>query len=187
MSDGEGDGRPGAAPDAPHFQDHVSLGDGTALLVRSVEPDDADAVAAGYLHLSADSAYRRFFTIFSRLSPQQVRFFTDVDHRDHEALGALAADTGDGVGIARFIRSDTDPTCAECAIVVTDSWQRCGVGYELMRALVGRARDEGITTLSAEVLTENPALLALLRRFGPVRTQVSGPTTTATLQLQRSS
>jgi GNAT superfamily N-acetyltransferase len=187
MSAHDGDGRPDAAPDAPHFENHVSLGDGSAVLVRSVEPEDAEALATGYQHLSADSAYRRFFTIFTTLSPQQTRFFTDVDHRDHEALGALAADTGDGVGIARFIRSDIDPTYAECAIVVTDTWQRCGVGYELMRALVSRARDEGITTLSAEVLTENPALLALLRRFGPVRTQVSGPTTTATLQLRRSS
>jgi GNAT superfamily N-acetyltransferase len=187
MSADRGDGNPGAAQHAPHFRDHVSLSDGTTVLVRSVEPDDADALATGYQHLSADSAYRRFFTIFSKLSPQQTRFFTDVDHRDHEALGAVAPGTGDGVGIARFIRSDTDPACAECAIVVTDAWQRCGVGYELMRALIGRARDEGITTLSVEVLTENPALLALLRRFGPVRTQVSGPTTTATLRLLPSS
>jgi len=181
-----GDGgaeNPDAAHHAPRFRDRVALRDGTTVLVRSVEPDDADALSSGYRYLSTASAYQRFFTILPTLSPQQTRFFTDVDHRDHEALGAVATDTGDGVGIARFIRSDTDPTCAEFAIVVTDAWQRRGVGYELLRALIRRARDEGITTLNAEVLTDNPALLALLRQFGPVHSQVSGPTTSATLRL----
>jgi RimJ/RimL family protein N-acetyltransferase len=153
------------------------------VLVRRVEPGDAEALTTGFEHLSATSAYQRFFTVFPSLTPAQTRFLTDVDHRDHEALGAVLPETGVGVGITRFNRSPTDPTSAEFAIVVADAWQRRGVGYQLLRALVRRARDEDIGTLTADVLTENPALLALLRHFGPVRTQVDGPTTTATLHL----
>jgi ribosomal protein S18 acetylase RimI-like enzyme len=161
----------------------VALTDGTTVLVRSVEPGDAEELAARYQLLSETSAYQRFFTVPPRLSPQQVRFFTQVDHRNHEALGAITPETGHGVGIARFIRSDTDPASAELAIVVADDWQRRGVGFQLLRTLLRRAREEDVTTISAEVLTDNSALLGLLRHFGSVDTVVSGSTTTATLRL----
>jgi len=183
--DGDGDdGETGAGGrSAPRVWEDVPLSDGTTVLVRSVEPCDAGELAAGYQLLSERSAYQRFFTILPRLSPQQLRFFTQVDHRDHEALGAVAPETGQGVGIARFIRSDTDPASAELAIVVADDWQRRGVGFQLLRTLLRRAREENVTTISAEVLTDNSALLGLLRHFGPVDIEVSGTTTTATLRL----
>lgn len=170
------------ADEAP-VREQVSLTDGTTVVVRSVEPDDADALAAGYQQLSATSAYRRFFTTYPRLSPAQVRYFTAVDHHDHEALGAVTAHAGEGIGIARYIRDPHDPLSAELAIVILDTWQRLGVGAQLMRVLCDRARDEGITTLVAEVLTDNAALPALLRRFGTVHTHTSGTTTHATLDL----
>jgi GNAT superfamily N-acetyltransferase len=180
IGDGDGgtDGRAG-----PSVWENVALPDGTMVLVRSVEPGDAEELAAGYQLLSDTSAYQRFFTVLPRLSPQQLRFFTQVDHRDHEALGAVAPETGQGVGIARFIRSDTDPAGAELAIVVADDWQRRGVGFQLLRTLLRRARQENVTTITAEVLTDNSALLTLLRHFGPVDTEVDGTTTTATLRL----
>lgn len=165
------------------MSEEVALTDGTTVLVRSVEPCDADELAARYQSLSETSAYQRFFTVMPRLSDQQVRFFTEVDHRDHEALGAVETETGQGVGIARFIRSDSEPNSAELAIVVADAWQGRGVGFQLLRALLRRAREEDVTTISAEVLTDNHALLALLRHFGSVHTEVSGTTTTATLRL----
>lgn len=183
---GDGDGETGAGGrSGPSVWEDVALSDGTTVLVRSVEPCDAEELAAGYQLLSDTSAYQRFFAILPRLSPQQLRFFTQVDHHDHEALGAVAPETGQGVGIARFIRSDTDPTSAELAIAVADDWQRRGVGFQLLRTLLRRAREENVTTISAEVLTDNSALLGLLRHFGPVDTEVSGTTTTATLRLPR--
>jgi GNAT superfamily N-acetyltransferase len=148
----------GADPDV--VREQVSLNDGTTVLVRSVGPGDAEALRRGYRQLSATSAYQRFFTVFPDLSPQQVRYFTAVDHHDHEALGAVA-ERGDPVGIARYIRDDPrDPGSAEMAIVVVDTWQGRGVGQQLLRVLCRRARQEGVTTLRAEFLSENPALPA---------------------------
>ena len=179
--DGAADDDGDTAVDA--VREQVVLTDGTTVLVRSVESGDAEALAAGYQQLSATSAYQRFFTIYPELSPQQVRYFTAVDHRDHEALGAVTAESGDGVGIARYIRDPADPGCAELAVVVVDTWQRLGVGHRLMRVLCRRAREEGISTLRAEFLSENPALPALLRRFGTVYTDTAGTTSTAVLEL----
>lgn len=172
----------GASSDG--LREQAVLTDGTTVVVRSVEPGDADALAAGYHQLSETSAYQRFFTLYPQLSAKQVRYFTAVDHRDHEALGAVTTDSGEGVGIARYIRDSTDPRCAELAIVVVDSWQRLGVGQQLMRLLCRRAREEGITTLRAEYLSENRGLPALLRSFGTVDTAMDGPTSTAILELK---
>lgn len=172
------------------MREEVVLPDRTTIVVRSVHPEDADALAAGYEQLSATSAYRRFFTVPPRLSPAQVRYFTAVDHHDHEALGAVSTSTtgvdddgSSGIGVARYIRERDDPYSAELAIVVLDSWQRRGVGFELLRLLCDRAREEGITRLRAEILADNPSLPALLRRFGPVQTQADGSIVSATLDL----
>ena len=59
----------------------VRLRDGSAMLIRPVRPEDAGLLEDGLAGL---------------------RDFTDVDHRDHEALGALAHVRGGDVGIARY-------------------------------------------------------------------------------------
>ena len=51
----------------------------------------------------------RCLTPGQELSPAELRYFTDVDHRDHEALGALNHPAGRGVGVARYIRDADDP------------------------------------------------------------------------------
>ena len=42
------------------------------------------------------------------LSSAELRYFTDVDHHDHEALGVLNHSGGRGVGVARYIRDADD-------------------------------------------------------------------------------
>ena len=84
---------------------------------------------------------------------------TDVDHRDHEALVALAPGSGQLVGVARFIRNPREPDQAEVAVTVIDSWQRRGLGAALLRELAQRAAEEGIRHFTAEILAENRPML----------------------------
>ena len=73
-------------------------------------------------------------TPIAELSESQLRYLTEVDHDDHEALIAFDAATGDGVGVARFVRLEDDPTSAEAAITVIDEWQGRGLGTALCPA-----------------------------------------------------
>jgi GNAT superfamily N-acetyltransferase len=82
---------------------------------------------------------------------------------------AIDARTGQGVGVARYIRSRHDPTSAELGIAVVDDWQRMGVGTRLATALADRARQEGIAVLTALVLAENKLMLNLAGELGKVR------------------
>src|SRR5689334_6429083 len=55
-----------------------------------------------------------------RANRRRVRYFTDVDHHDHEAIVALSAGDGRGVGVARFVRAVDDDQAAEVAVTVVD-------------------------------------------------------------------
>ena len=164
----------------PH---QITLRSGHRVLVRPVCPDDAPALAEAYEQLSETSRYRRFFTAKPHLSEQSLAFFTDVDHRDHEALVAVAPGSGQLVGVARFIRNPREPDQAEVAITVTDSWQRRGLGTALLRELAQRAAEEGISHFSAEILAENQPMISLAHRLGDTETTSSGSTVSARIDL----
>ena len=141
----------------------VVLGDGSTVLIRPVRSADAPLVADGFARLSARSRQLRFLTPKKELSPAELRYFTDVDHHDHEALGALDHADGRGVGIARYVRDADDPQAAEIAVTVIDDWQGRGLGTELVAQLSERARSEGIRRFTALVAADNPAMAGLLR------------------------
>ena len=141
----------------------VVLRDGSTVLIRPVHSADAPLLADGFARLSARSRQLRFLTPKKELSPAELRYLTDIDHHDHEALGALNHADGRGVGIARYIRDADDPQAAEVAVTVVDDWQRRGLGTELVAQLSERARSEGIRRFTARVAADNVAMAALLR------------------------
>jgi|SRR5215213_4997699 len=144
------------------------LRDGHQILIRPISPEDSDELSAGMERLSPESRYRRFFTPASRLNASQLRYLTDVDHHDHEALVAVQPDTGHGIGVARFVRSAADAELAEVAVAVADSWHGRGVATALLGRLTERAREEGIRRFSAEILAENQPMLELIDDLGEV-------------------
>jgi len=121
-----------------------------------------------FARLSARSRQLRFLTAKNTLSEAELRFLTEVDHHDHEALGALSAD-GRGVGIARYIRDPGDPKAAEIAVTIVDDWQGRGLGTELLAQLSDRARQAGICRFTATVAYGNAAMVALLQNMGAER------------------
>jgi RimJ/RimL family protein N-acetyltransferase len=140
-----------------------------SIEIRPVRPEDRTALQAGFDRLSERSRYRRFLSPHSRLTDSELRYFIEVDHHDHEALVAIDPATGEGIGIARYIRSRVDDHVAELAVAVADDWQRHGVGSELAAALADRARDEGITAFTASLFTDNTLMLSVIRHLGAVR------------------
>ena len=149
----------------------VVLRDGSMALIRQVQAADAPLLADGFARLSAESRSTRCLGAKKELSPAELRYLVDVDHYDHEALGALEHPGGQGVGIARYIRQPSDPQTAEIAVTVIDDWQGRGLGTELIRQLSGRAWRAGIRRFIAMATADNLAAVRLLRtmRAQPVR------------------
>lgn len=146
----------------------VRIRDGSEVDLRPIEPSDKDLLREGFERLSLESRYERFLSPLDHLSAAVLRYFTEVDHHDHEALVALDPESGRMVGVARYVR-DENPEIAEAAITVADDWQGRGLGTLLLHELAERAREEGIERFSAYVLARNEDMLGLLRRLGPAR------------------
>jgi len=144
------------------------LRDGREIVVRPIRPDDRAELAAGMTRLSPESRYRRFFTPTEGLSASALRYLTEVDHHDHEALVALEPGTERGIGVARYVRSRQDPELAEVAVAVEDSWHNRGVATALLGRLTQRAREVGVRRFSAEILSDNQPMLDLIDELGEV-------------------
>lgn len=155
--------------ESPEIQT-VTLGDDTELLVRQVQQDDKGLLAEAFERLSPESRYRRFFRPLDRLSRRDLAYLTEIDHHDHEALVAIDRETGQLVGVARYVR-DAQPHLAEVSVVVGDPWQRRGVATALLERLVERARQAGITHFVALVLAENRQALELFEHRVPRHTR----------------
>jgi phosphoglycerate kinase len=148
--------------------------DAAAIEIRPIRADDKQALREGCDRLSEHSRYRRFLSPHRSLTPDELSYFTELDHHDHEALVAIDAATGHGIGVARYVRSRVDPTVAELAVAVADDWQGHGVGGRLGEALVDRARSEGIERFSALMLADNEPMLNLIRDLGAVHDRHDG-------------
>jgi GNAT superfamily N-acetyltransferase len=143
-----------------------TLRSGQEVLVRPIRPQDSQGLLEGFQRLSPESRYRRFLAPMAKLGRAQLRYLTEVDHHDHEALLAIDPQTRNGLGVARFVRSREDPAVAEVAVAVADDWQGRGLGTALLHDLAGRAREEGILRFSAAVLAENSAVIEMVFKLG---------------------
>jgi RimJ/RimL family protein N-acetyltransferase len=148
----------------------VPLRDERVVLVAPLSVDDRGRFLGGVARLSPESVYKRFMTPVERLSESQLRYLLEVDHRSHEALMAVDEDSGDAVGVARFVRLPDRPEAAEAAVVVVDDWQGYGLGKALSRLLAERAVELGVERFEALLLVDNEPMMALLESLGPVRT-----------------
>jgi len=154
-----------AAADDPQT---ITLLDGTEIGVRPIRPQDRDELKRGMERLGTESRYRRFLAPVGRLTGAQLTYLTDVDHHDHEALVGIDTRTGDGIGVARFVRltSEGDPQAAEFAVTVADDWQGRGVGTVLLNLLSDRAREEGVERFRGTMLATNRPIQDLVGLLG---------------------
>ena len=138
---------------------------GARFVLRPLCVSDREAVRAIFAWMSPESRRRRFLTAKPELSDRELTYLTDVDHVHHEALTAIDRRDGSIVGVARYVRWPERASAADVAIEVADDLQRNGIGLMLAEALIRRARENGITVLTATTLWENRPARALLRRL----------------------
>ena len=152
----------------------MALRDGSRVLIRPVQPADKALFAESWEHFGEESRYRRFLGAKGDLSARDLAYFTEVDHVDHEAIGARDAESGAGVGVARYVRLAEQPAVAEAAVSVVDAWQGRGLGGELLRRLTGRAREHGVERFQASLFAFNHSMLALFEEVGEVQVHERG-------------
>jgi RimJ/RimL family protein N-acetyltransferase len=142
--------------------ERVTLSDGSAVRVRPLRGDDEPALRAFLGEVSPESLRRRFCGA-TDLARAATSLVCDCGP-DELALVVEAATSGEIVGHAASFRLGTSR--AEVAFLVTDEWQGRGLGSLLLSRLADHAESHGLSTLVADVLPSNRAMLTVFERSG---------------------
>jgi len=163
--------RPAIRPYPIEYVSRWTMRDGHQAIIRPICAEDEPRMVEFHKSLSDASVYLRFFQaqkLESRVAHERLirRCFLDYDRE--MALVAELPNAHSGaselLGVGRLVRQG-DGSEAELGLLVTDRWQGCGVGTELLTRLIEIAQHEGIERIRAEMLSENHAMLALAKRF----------------------
>ena len=149
------------------LEEQVTLKDGLQLLIRPIQPEDAERERAFVARLSPETLYFRFMMPVRELPPAMIERFTQIDYGRELALVGI---TGEGaqqklVGVAR-ITPTTVPARCEFAIVVEETMQGTGLARTLMQRLFDAARSRGYSEIEGAVLRENPRMLKFCESLG---------------------
>jgi acyl-CoA synthetase (NDP forming)/GNAT superfamily N-acetyltransferase len=142
---------------------YALIADGTTVEIRSAAAGDFDAVVQMHRAMSPDNIYLRFFSLSPAAAEQEARRICREPAADHVALLAWLA--GELVGVASY-ETGGKPGTAEIAFAVADHAHHRGVATLLLEHLVSAARDRRVQTFTAEVLTDNFAMLKVFADAG---------------------
>jgi acetyltransferase len=157
----------------------LQLKTGMKISIRPIRPDDEPAMARFHESLSDRSVYLRYFhmeKLSSRVAHTRLAKRCFIDYDTEMALIAEYLNPEDGrnelIAVGRLIRTPGGNE-AEIALIVSDKFQKCGVGAELMRHLIQVGRDEKLERIVATVLPENIGMrvLASHNGFKPVKSE----------------
>jgi N-acetylglutamate synthase-like GNAT family acetyltransferase len=164
-------------PRVPGRRERVALPAGPELTIRRAGPDDLAEALAMHGRCSQRTLLRRYH------GPAQDadRYLAHLlSPRFGQTLVAESA-TGRIVALAHLLW-DGDET--EVALLVEDTWQRRGIGAELLRRLTAVASDAGCAGVYAITQSDNTGMVAAMRRLGlPLDYQVEDGTLVITARL----
>lgn len=162
-------------PYPARFEQVQPLPGGGEYLMRPVRPGDGAMLQQLVHNLSPQSRYFRFVSSRAELPPSMLARFTLIDYDREMALVAVlrepdpadpeAAGSERIIGVSRYITNPDRSSC-EFSLVVADEWSGKGIGSRLMQGIMDVARERGLKTMEGLVLSNNPAMLKLMRSLG---------------------
>ena len=149
-----------------------TMKDGNPVSIRPIRPEDEPLMVKFHETLSDRSVYLRYFCSLSlsrRVAHERLLRICFGDYDREMALVAEHTDpvTGErriiAVGRMNKLHAGNE---AEVAVLVSDQYQKLGLGNELLSRVVQIARDEKLGRVSAEMLTDNVAMQVIMKHLG---------------------
>jgi acetyltransferase len=163
---------PAIRPDPSSYVGAWTMRDGTQVTIRPIHSDDEPLMVKFHATLSDRTVYMRYFTSLSlarRTAHERLAriCYTDFDREIVLVAERAGPEGGERhiLGIGRLNKLTTEGE-AEIAVLVSDEHQHKGLGTELLRRLIGVARDLGVSRIVAEMLRDNLAIQTIFRMLG---------------------
>jgi acetyltransferase len=164
--------KPAIRPYPAQYSYKWNLKDGTPVVIRPIRPEDEPLMVKFHHTLSERSVYMRYFHMLSlsrRIEHDRLTRICYIDYDREMALVVEHTDPASGekqvLGVGRLSQLH-ETRAAEVAIVISDQFQRKGMGTELLNRLLQIARDEKLDFVEAEILRENPEMQRMLEKVG---------------------
>jgi acetyltransferase len=162
--------RPAIRPYPAQYCGVWDLKDAGPVAIRPIRPEDEPLMVRFHEQLSERSVYFRYFhsmKLDQRVTHERLARICFIDYDREIALVAIHADAI--VAVGRLVKLPRDAAAApesEFAILISDAFQKRGMGVELLRRLVEIARAEKVRIVSAEILPENRAMQRVCEQLG---------------------
>jgi len=140
---------------------------GDELVVRPVRPTDEEMLSDMFYDLSDQTIINRFFSMLKSMPHRKLQTLCCIDYMNEMSLVAISGGSPKQkiVGLGSYHLNPATQK-AEIAFLVADAWQGKGIGTYLMKSIVKIARTKNIKGLTAEVLRDNVAMIALMHKSG---------------------
>jgi acetyltransferase len=152
-------------PYPSQWQMETELAGVGAMRVRPIRPEDETLYGEFFAAVTGEDRRLRFFGAGPQLSHGFLARLTQIDYAREMAFVAVAEESGQLLGVVRFV-ADPDYTRGEYAILVRSDLKGRGLGWRLMQYLIDYARAEGLEELYGSVLAENSTMLQMCRNLG---------------------
>jgi acetyltransferase len=146
--------------------------DGESFTIRPIRPEDEPKMVEFHRTLSEKSVYLRYFQAFNLSQRVEHERLTRISFIDYDRTMALVAEhtnkeTGEGeiVAVGRLTKAPGRNE-GEFALLVSDPFQRRGLGVELLSRLLAIGRDEGLERIVAYMLSENRGMRHICEKLG---------------------
>ena len=143
----------------------ISLPNGTSVTVRTIRQNDAVLIMEMHERLSSDSVYYRYLGA----NKPTIRDFQHLCSSDGVVLALVATieDSHEKVIALAYYQVDPDnPSTAEPAILVEDSFQGCGLGKQIVMALYQKAVLNGLESFDTFIHPGNYRTLQMIKDSG---------------------
>jgi acetyltransferase len=159
----------------PYPTQYVSpwkLKDGSPVTIRPIRPEDEPLLVRFHGTLSEESVYHRYFTQINLDQRVAHERLTRICFNDYDREIALVVERKDpatglleilAVGRLSKARGLNE---GEFSLLVSDRWQRHGLGTELLKRLVQIGREEKLGRISAFMMADNRAMQHVSRKAG---------------------
>jgi RimJ/RimL family protein N-acetyltransferase len=166
----------------------TNLKNGQPVRIRAIRPTDKAMVLEMFRNLEPESIYTRFFHAKKLLTDSDLKMITEVDFETVVALVVTIGPEGSEtmIGGGRYVCLEPQGDCreAEVAFTVEEDYQGQGMAGMLLQRLITMGLAKGVKQFTAEVLAQNPAMLAVFSHSGlPVQKKREGETLHVTISL----
>ena len=152
---------------------HGMVRGGERVHIRRFRAEDKALYADFLRDISADDLRLRFFARIAELSAEEADKLAHPGNKHEMAFIALDEDSGHMLGLVR-LKVELDEKTAEFAILVRSRLKGHGLGWSLMRHVIGYAKQEGLRRVFGDVLAENATMLQMCAELG-FQAQDMGP------------